>query len=170
MNELRWFSWMFPLLFIIHDMEEIITAKKWCAKGYKGQIHLPFTPFGNTKSTEGFSIGVYEELILWCIATLLGNISGFYGLWYGLLVMNIVHLLLFHIIVLPLSYRRYVPGEITAWITLLPCCYILKIAQDILQYSAMKMAIWIIISVVFAFANMKFLHKNIDKLTDMIKV
>jgi len=164
MNELRWFTWLFPLLFIVHDMEEIIKAKQWCKKGLKQFIPLPITPFGNTKSTAGLAVGVFEELILWILATLLGNITGFYGLWYGLLIANIIHLVLFHIVLLPLSYRHYVPGEVTAWLTLFPCCYILILAQRILKYSAVEITLWIIIGFIFAFVNVKVLHKNINKL------
>lgn len=169
MNELKWFVWLFPLLFIVHDMEEIVMAKAWCKKGFKQYIHLPLTPFGGTKNTAGFSIGVYEELILWIFATMLGNITGFYGLWYGLLVANIVHLILLHIILLPLSYRHYVPGEITAWLTVIPCCYILKLAQNILGYSAAEIAIWVTIAIVFSVINMKILHKNINKLARLVE-
>ncbi|GFZ30245.1 membrane protein [Clostridium zeae] len=169
MNELRWFAWLFPLLFIMHDMEEIIMAKQWCSKGLKQYIYLPITPFGGTKNTVGIAIGVYEELILWLIVTMIGNISGFYGLWYGLLVANIVHLILFHIILLPLSYRQYVPGEITAWLTVIPCCYILKLSQNILSYSAVEITIWVTIGIIFAFANMKILHKNINLLSKLVE-
>ncbi len=164
MNELRWFTWLFPLLFIVHDMEEIMKAKQWCKKGLQQFIPLPITPFGNTKSTAGLAVGVFEELILWILATLLGNITGFYGLWYGLLTANIIHLVLFHIVLLPLSYRHYVPGEVTAWLTLFPCCYILILAQRVLNYSAVEITLWVIIGFIFAFVNMKVLHKNINKL------
>lgn len=151
MNELRWFTWLFPLLFIVHDMEEIMRAKQWCKKGLRH-----------------FSAGVFEELILWMSATLLGNITGFYGLWYGLLTANIFHLVLFHIILLPLSYRQYVPGEVTAWLTLFPCCYILILAQRILNYSAIEIIVWVIIGLVFAFGNMKILHKNMHQLARLV--
>ncbi|RDU23519.1 HXXEE domain-containing protein [Anaerosacchariphilus polymeriproducens] len=169
MNELKWIVWMFPLLFIIHDMEEIITAKNWCAKGFKKHIPLPFTPFGNTTDTAGFSVAVYEELILWCLAAFVGNIFGFYGLWYGLLIMNIAHLVLLHMILLPISYRHYVPGEITAWITVIPCCYVLKLAQNILQYSIIEITLWVGFGFLFGFINLKILHKNIEKLGKLIK-
>lgn len=168
MNELKWFAWLFPLLFIVHDMEEIILAKHWCKKNLKQYIHLPITPFGNTKSTAGFTIGVYEELILWIIVTVFSNISGFYGLWYGLLVANIVHLILFHIILLPVSYRHYVPGEITAWITVIPCCYILKLANNILEYSIGEITIWVTIGIVFAFVNMKILHRSVNHFSKLV--
>lgn len=161
MNELKWFSWLFPLLFIVHDMEEIITAKNWCKKGFRQVIPLPFTPFGNTKSTAGLAVGVFEELILWILATLLGNISGFYGLWYGFLAANIIHLILFHMVIMPLSYRHYVPGVITAWLTVIPCCYILYLAQRVLNYPVLQIGLWIIIGFLLAFGNMKLLHNNI---------
>lgn len=169
MNELKWFVWLFPLLFIVHDMEEIIMAEYWCKKNLKQYVRLPIIPFGNTKNTAGMAIGVFEELILWIIATMIGNITGFYGLWYGLLVANIVHLILFHIILLPLSYRHYVPGEITAWLTVIPCWYILKLAQNILGYSVIEITIWVTIGIVFAFVNMKILHKNINKLSKLVE-
>lgn len=169
MNELKWLVWLFPLLFIVHDMEEIIMAENWCKKGFKQYIHLPITPFGNTKSTIGFAIGVYEELLLWILATAVGSVSGVYGLWYGLLVANIVHLVLFHMIIMPLSYRHYVPGEITAWLTVIPCCYILKLAQNVLHYSAGEVAVWVTIGVVFGFINMKILQKNINRLAQFTK-
>lgn len=169
MNELKWFAWMFPLLFIIHDMEEIIMAKLWCKKGLKQYIPLHMTPFGGAKSTAAVAIGVYEELILWVLVTLLGNISGFYGLWYGLLVANIVHLVLLHIILLPLSYRKYVPGQITAWITVLPCCYILKLAEDTLKYSYSEITIWVVISLLVTVINLKVLHKNVSNFAKLME-
>lgn len=169
MKELMWISWLFPLLFMIHDMEEIVTAKKWCAVGHKKHIPLHITPFGDTKSTQGFATAVYEELILWCLVTLIGNLFGFYGLWYGLFVIYILHLAVLHILLLPLSYRHYVPGEITAWLTFVPCCIILKNSMRILNYSVLEQGLWIFISVILSFANMKFLHKRMDHLADWIK-
>jgi len=68
-----------------------------------------------------------------------------------------------------LSYRHYVPGEITAWLTVIPCCYILKLAQNILSYSASEVAIWVTIAIVFGFINMKILHKNIDQLARLVE-
>lgn len=170
MKELMWFSWLFPLLFILHDMEEIITAKTWCAKGYKKYIPFPITPFGNTKSTQGFAVAVYEELVLWCMVTLIGNLIGFYGLWYGFFVVYTLHLAVLHILLLPLSYRRYVPGQVTAWLTLIPCCFVLRFALNVLNYSIFKQGIWILISIILLFANMKYLHKRMNHLANWIKV
>lgn len=164
MNEMRWIVWVFPLLFIIHDMEEIITAKKWCAKGCAPRFKIPIKPFGNTRNTSGFAIGVYEELIIECLAALIGVLGNFYGIWYGLLVCNIVHLVLFHIILLPICYGRYVPGEITAWITLLPCVYILMVATDIIGYSGVWIAIWGVVGIVVGFVNLKLMHRNLHRL------
>lgn len=167
MNELKWFAWLFPLLFIVHDMEEIITAKNWCKKELHQVIPLPITPFGNTKSTAGFAVGVFEELILWILATLLGNITGFYGLWYGFLIANIIHLILFHMIIFPLSYRRYVPGVVTAWLTLIPFCYILYLAQTDLNYSVLQIGLWVTIGFLLALGNVKLLHNKMDLLAKL---
>jgi len=167
MNELKWFVWMLPLLFIIHDMEEIVTAKRWCRKGLTQHIPLPITPFGNTKSSSGMSVAVYEELLLLLFVTMIGNMTGFYGLWYGMFIANIVHLILLHIIFMPLSYRHYVPGEITAWLTLLPCCYIMKLAQKVLAYSPAEIILWTTVGIIIAFINLKILHKHIPQFEKM---
>lgn len=82
--------------------------------------------FGGIKSIVGCVIGVYEELILWFIVIIIGNISGFYGLWYGFFVVNIVYLILFYIILLLLFYCCYVLGEIIVWLIVILCLYILK--------------------------------------------
>lgn len=169
MNELKWIAWLLPLLFIVHDMEEIITAKQWCKKNFKQHIFLPITPFGNTQSTSGMAVGVYEELILLMLASIIGNITGFYGIWYGFLIANIVHLVILHIFLLPLSYRHYVPGEVTAWLTLIPCCYILGLAQKSLNYSINEIILWAVVGITISFVNLKILHKYIQQFAKLVE-
>lgn len=168
MTDLKWIAWMLPLLFLIHDMEEIVFAKSWCRKAMKQHIPLPVTPFGNGKSTSGMALAVYEELLILLLATAIGNLTGFYGLWFGMFAANILHLVVFHILLLQLSYRSYVPGVITAWLTILPCCFILYLAQKILAYSPARILLWSVIGFVITFVNLKILHKNMalfEKLT-----
>lgn len=89
--------WLLPLLFILHDMEEIILAMRWKKKegSMKKHIKLPFVFFGNLKDTASFALGVYEELIILTLASMLGYFAGHYELWLGLLVA-VVNLKLLH--------------------------------------------------------------------------
>ena len=78
MNELVWLP---PLLFILHDMGEIVWALAWKRgeMGRKRYLQMRFTPFGAADSTGGFSFCVYEELLILTAASLLGRCCGFYG-------------------------------------------------------------------------------------------
>jgi hypothetical protein len=70
-------------------------------------------------------------------------------------------------IIFPLSYRRYVPGVVTAWLTLIPFCYILYLAQTVLNYSNVQITLWIVIGFLLALGNVKLLHNNIHLLAKM---
>ena len=63
------YVWLFPIIFMFHDMEEIIGFKFFLRQN-EAELQKRF-PFFLRRyenfSTEGFALAVYEELIL-CIA------------------------------------------------------------------------------------------------------
>lgn len=66
------YIWLFPLLFIFHDMEEIIGIIPWLHRNHKflSEKYPAITraimkQYGQA-STEGFALAVFEELLL-CI-------------------------------------------------------------------------------------------------------
>lgn len=96
---MAFYLWMFPLLFIFHDMEEIIGLVLW--------IHLNETLLAQKApailkihkgiTTEGFALAVFEELILVLSITLLAYFSQSRALelvWLGGFVAFALHLLL----------------------------------------------------------------------------
>lgn len=153
--------WLLPLLFILHDMEEVIFAIEWKKqeKGMKKYIKSRFIPFGNIKDTSSFALGVYEELLILTLASLIGRWTGHYELWLGFLLGNIVHLIFVHGILVTLIYRRYVPGLVTAILTVIPCSVIFVKAVKLLQYSSLKLVLSIVIGLGIAFINLKVLHQ-----------
>lgn len=74
---MAFYLWMFPLLFIFHDMEEIIGLVPW--------IHLNETLLAQKApailkihkgiTTEGFALAVFEEFIIVLSITLLAYFS-----------------------------------------------------------------------------------------------
>lgn len=159
MNELIWLA---PLLFILHDMEEIIWAMNWKKKEprLKKYVNIPFTPFGGLSDTAVFSLGVFEELLIFSLAASLGYFFHFYELWLGILFANILHLILIHIIGMLLMYRSYVPGLITSILTFIPNCLIFKNAIELLHYSIGHLILWLVLGTIITFANLKFLHTH----------
>ena len=75
--------WLLPLLFILHDMEEIILAIPWknSEAPKKRFIRVRFVPFGTFFNTESFSIAVCEELLLLTLVSTFGYFTGHYELW-----------------------------------------------------------------------------------------
>lgn len=158
MNELIWLA---PLLFIVHDMEEIIWELSWknknsCRKKY---INIPFTPFGTLSDTSVFALAVGEELLLFLLASSIGYFFHRYELWLGILFANTFHLVVIHIIGTLLIYRSYVPGLITSILTLIPNCLIIKKAIEMLDYSTVHLILWLVLGTIITFANLKAVHK-----------
>ena len=96
---MAFYLWLFPLLFIFHDMEEIIGLVPW--------IHLNETLLAQKApailkihkgiTTEGFALAVFEEFILVLSITLLAYFTQSRVLelvWLGGFVAFALHLLL----------------------------------------------------------------------------
>ena len=117
------YIWLFPILFVFHDFEEIIGCKLFVAKnGAAITQRFPKIAFiFNNFSTEGFALAVAEELVLIliiCGLTFTG-IRVFNLLWLGTFIAFTLHMVV-HIgqaIVL----RKYIPAVATS-ILLLPVC------------------------------------------------
>lgn len=116
--------WSLPLVFMLHDLEEIIMVRPWL-DGEAKRLRQRFPRFTERflkqvggLSTSGFALAVAEEfvlLVLLCLACLFWQA---YALWAALLVAFFLHLLV-HLGQF-LLYRRYIPGLIT---TFLGCGY-----------------------------------------------
>ena len=114
---MAFYLWMFPLLFIFHDMEEIIGLVTW--------IHLNETLLAQKApailkihkgiTTEGFALAVFEEFIIVLSITLLAYFSQSRALelvWLGGFVAFALHLFLH--IGQSILLRKYIPALITS--------------------------------------------------------
>ena len=114
---MAFYLWISPLLFIFHDMEEIIGLVPW--------IHLNETLLAQKASailkihkgitTEGFALAVFEEFILVLSITLFAYFTQSRTLelvWLGGFVAFALHLLLH--IGQSILLRKYIPALITS--------------------------------------------------------
>ena len=118
---MEFFAITFPLLFIFHDLEEIIGMKRFLNRNADMlQARFPFLykRFCNF-TTEGFALAVMEEFIVFTAIALLAiyfDNSLFWNIWFGgflgLTIHYVVH------IVQALVIRRYIPALITSIICL----------------------------------------------------
>lgn len=93
------YIWLFPIVFIFHDMEEIIGFGLWL-NGNKKTLGEKYPRILNTYknfSTEGFSLAVFEELVLcifFSLLALLSDINAFRLLWLGGFIGCAVHFII----------------------------------------------------------------------------
>ena len=81
--------WLFPIVFMLHEMEEIIGFKIWLDKNIDivkryNKISMIYQNYSN----EGFSVAVLEEYLLCILITGVSIFFKMYIIWVG-------HLLLF---------------------------------------------------------------------------
>lgn len=86
MNTINTIVWLFPVIFMLHDFEEIIFVEAWKRK-YKRKIQttkMKKIPFADLGSTPSFSIGVLIEFFIISALSLSACIFDWYFLWLGL--------------------------------------------------------------------------------------
>lgn len=79
--------WLFPIIFMLHEMEEIIGFRIWLDKNRDivskyNKLSILYQNFSN----EGFSIAVLEEYLLCIIITDISIFFKTYIVWIGALI------------------------------------------------------------------------------------
>ncbi len=115
------YVWLFPVIFMFHEMEEIIGFKFFLEKNNDElQKRFPrILRLYKDFSTEGFALAVYEELILCLLLSTLAfflDINILWYLWLGAFIGCDLHFFV-HLIQVSI-FRRYIPACITSLICL----------------------------------------------------
>lgn len=162
MNNIQVFIWLFPILFIIHDFEEIIFMRAWISKN-KSFLYDRFPtlskkllPHFDNMTTSAFALGVAEEFILISIITVVSYMTNWYGLWIGSFISFTLHLLIhcFQALIV----RKYIPVIVTSVICLPICIYII---MQIIQISTFNTIIlYSILCFIIMVINIGLIHKG----------
>ena len=158
------YIWLLPVIFMFHDMEEIVGAEKWIRNNldpiiamHPGAERLLKVYRGVT--TAGFAAAVYEELIVLiviCCSADFTDVTFFDGLWFGGLVGFTLHLVI-HIAQATLI-RRYIPCLITSVISLPPSIYLISQCVPLLTFDALLIS-GMIVGIVGVALNLRFAHR-----------
>ena len=156
---MREYLLLLPIIFIFHDMEEIVgiewfySNNAWLferypkiLKTYKGMTHM------------GFSAAVYEEFIPFFGVSLFayyfpGQVV--FALWYGIFLALAGHFLIH--IGQALAIRKYIPCVITSLICLPVSIVILVKSAPYIEWNAFAVAI-VISGIFLMLANFKAAH------------
>lgn len=150
---------LLPIIFIFHDMEEIIGFGRFFKKNPNLFERFPKTlaPYRNF-STAGFALAVYEEFIPFFGVSLLAYYFPneiLYGLWFGIFLSLAAHLLVH--IGHSLYIRKYIPCVATSVICLPVSAAIIYKCAKLMTFNAVTI-VCIFAAFVLMIANLKFAH------------
>ena len=169
---MREYVWLFPVIFMFHEMEEIIGFKFFLNQNTEElDRRFPFVlrDFRDF-STEGFALAVYEELILCILISALAYFLDRNFLWYIWLGAFIGCDLHFFIHLVQVSiFRRYIPACVTSLLclpvnTLIICKCFLSVND-----SAGFVAVFVCLGAVLVFVNILLAHKLMRWFTKRIR-
>ncbi|HBE9729719.1 TPA: HXXEE domain-containing protein [Clostridioides difficile] len=162
------YIWLFPLLFIFHDMEEIIGFGIWLKKN-KSMLDKKY-PFISkvyeNYSTEGMAFAVFEEFILciiFCILTVITENQYVYLLWLGSFIAYTLHLIIH--IGQSIIIRKYIPSLITSIICLPISIWCISKSIYIVDCEMSTTILYSIIGIIIVALNLKFAQSLIGKFT-----
>ncbi|HFL3522040.1 TPA: HXXEE domain-containing protein [Clostridioides difficile] len=162
------YIWLFPLLFIFHDMEEIIGFGIWLKKN-KSMLYkkYPFiSKIYENYSTEGMAFAVFEEFILciiFCILTVITENQYVYLLWLGSFIAYTLHLVIH--IGQSIIIRKYIPSLITSIICLPISIWCISKSIYIVDCEMSTTILYSIIGIIIVALNLKFAQSLIGKFT-----
>ncbi len=147
---------LLPIVFMIHDFEEIIMFKPWL-KSNRSELKKRFPTFEQfltergifNLSTSAFAVGVLYEFILISVVTILSLWYDTYYWWFGAFSIYTLHLFV-HIIQW-IIYQKYVPFIITSILTLPYCIYTFHIFINTISISTTQMLLWTFIGIAMMF-------------------
>ncbi len=164
MNTMNFMVWILPVIFMLHDFEEIIMAEVW-GRHYKGRIAEvwpEWKPFGlkyiHNCQTPSFAIGVAAEFLLSSLISFFSTVFQGYFIWYGAFLGLILHFILIHIL-LCVRFKGYVPGIITSAVFLVPSIWTLYEADKILHYGIGTMLLACLCGILLTFVLFQVLHR-----------
>lgn len=161
MNNIQVMIWLFPLLFIFHDFEEIIFMRAWISKNRSylcerfPTLSKKLLPHFDHMTTSSFALGVAEEFIIISIITIVSYLTNWYDFWIGSFIAFTLHLFIhcFQALIV----RKYIPCIVTSIICLPICMYIIK---EIIQISTLNTIIFYsLLCFIIMVINLGAIHK-----------
>ncbi len=164
MSDIKAMVWLFPILFMFHDFEEIIFMQSWIGKN-RNYLNHRFPALSKKLSshfdqitTSAFSLGVAEEFIIISIITVISYVNNWYILWTGLFITFALHLVI-HCLQ-ALIIRKYVPAVITSIICLPICIYI--ISNGVKLFPLNEVIFYSVLSFALMVFNLILIHKAME--------
>lgn len=164
---------LLPVVFMLHDLEEIIFLKTWITQNKEyikkrfPRISEKMLPRLERLSTEGFALAVAEEFVLLSMVTFGSIFIGSYYLWLSFFMAFATHLVMH--LVQWLVVRRYIPVVVTSLLALAYCIYTLDVVVEQSIFQVSEIVICTAIGIVLASFNLVFAHKLGERFDAWVK-
>jgi Protein of unknown function with HXXEE motif len=160
--------WLFPIVFMVHEFEEIIFMRWWVKKN-KEHILVKYPKLGKRVlgqydgfSTEAFSLIVAEEFLIVSFIVVFSVATSNYDLYAGLIIAFSIHLLI-HLIQ-SIALRSYTPAIITTFITGVFCGYTFIILKNSYLLSFNRTLIFSSALTLIVFLNLKVMYSLVRRI------
>jgi hypothetical protein len=165
--------WLFPIVFMLHEFEEIIFLKPWVREN--SDYLQKWVPKPARRllshlaklSVPAFTVAVAEEFILLSVITIVSIMFDSYLLWLGVFMGFFVHLLIHSVQWIIL--RRYIPVIITTFISLIYCGFSLAYILEKGIFQITEAILWTVIGFIIIAINLLFAHKLAEWFDKKIK-
>jgi len=153
--------WMLPILFILHDFEEMIFMPLWKTRHHQKLETFKKPFFGSVTQGSAFAVGVLEEFII------LMFISGFCQITHNtLLYLSFVigytsHFIIHYIMCM--QFRGYVPGVVTVTLEL-PMVLMIISHYWSSDVPLLSVFVYLLLAMIIAFTNLKIMHLIMPKI------
>lgn len=163
MSDMSSIVWIFPIIFMIHELEEMLCINVWLCKN-KGIVcrYSLLKKFEEDYSHVGFVISVIEEYIIIVAIVIFSLISDTYLIWTGSIIAFSIHLA-FHI-AQAVFIRKYVPALVTSLILMPVSFIVIWKSLSILKYSVGQVVTASIFMCLVMVGNLVVLHYVMGKI------
>ncbi len=167
-KELDKFVWLFPILFIFHDMEEIIGFGIWLKKNRAmlNERYPKVNEIYKDFSTEGMAAAVLEEFmvcILFCVLSIVTQTRYIWMLWLGGFIAFALHLVIH--IGQSIVMKQYIPSLITSVIALPISIWVISGCVQVVNCGIGMVIAFSVLGIVIVGLNLKFAQSLIGKFT-----
>ena len=153
--------WMLPILFILHDFEEIIFMPLWKTRHHQKLETFKKPFFGSVTQGSAFAVGVFEEFIILVFISEFCQITDNSLLYLSFVIAYTAHFIIHYIMCL--QFRGYVPGVVTVTLEL-PMVLMIISHYWSSDVPLLSVFVYLLLAMIIAFTNLKIMHLIMPKI------
>lgn len=153
--------WMLPILFILHDFEEMIFMPLWKKRHRHKLVTFKKPFFGSVTLSSAFAVGVLEEFVILLFISGLCQMTHNTVLYFSFVIAYTSHFMIHYIMCL--QFRGYVPGVVTVTLEL-PIVLMIIFHYWPSKGSLLSVIAYLFVAMALAYTNLKVMHQIMPKI------